>query len=194
MAGAKDHPSHRLVTLGLSERGAVMTLYLICLASGSVAYLWERVWPQSGPGFMLLFLVVAGSSGSIWQKSSCRRSRSRVPTFWPLACLNFSFYCGGSRHDVRRHHADPVFSLHFVSAAIFRNSWPDGPDVFLSAALAVAIKLPLLAIFSVYRGGWTIRSLHDVYPIIKASVTGMLILVTVLTFTIRFREFREPFS
>src|SRR3954466_1890126 len=39
-AGAKDHTSHRLVMLGLSDRKAVVTLYAIAAASGLVAYLW----------------------------------------------------------------------------------------------------------------------------------------------------------
>ncbi|HXR98100.1 MAG TPA: hypothetical protein VN709_09685 [Terriglobales bacterium] len=37
--GGRDHSSHRLVALGLSERGAVLFLYAISIASGSVALL-----------------------------------------------------------------------------------------------------------------------------------------------------------
>src|SRR5262249_55315748 len=35
--GGRDHTSHRLVTLGLSERKAVMTLWMMGIVSGTVA-------------------------------------------------------------------------------------------------------------------------------------------------------------
>lgn len=37
--GGRDHTSHRLVALGLSERAATLTLYAVALVSGSVAVL-----------------------------------------------------------------------------------------------------------------------------------------------------------
>ncbi len=36
MQGGKDHTSHRLVSLGLSQRAAVLTLYAVSVALGLV--------------------------------------------------------------------------------------------------------------------------------------------------------------
>jgi len=58
-AGAKDHTSHRLVMLGLSERNAVLTLYLLAALSALVAVLCKRVWSDIGPGILALFLLTA---------------------------------------------------------------------------------------------------------------------------------------
>lgn len=42
MQGGKDHTSHRLVSLGLSQRASVLTLYAVCVALGFVAILLSR--------------------------------------------------------------------------------------------------------------------------------------------------------
>lgn len=55
--GARDHTSHRLVLLGLTERQAVSILYFVALSAGALAFFWEKFWPQWGAGFLTLFLV-----------------------------------------------------------------------------------------------------------------------------------------
>ncbi|MGH9338373.1 MAG: hypothetical protein ACRD1R_01980 [Acidobacteriota bacterium] len=50
--GGKDHSSHRLVAVGLSERSAVLILYGISVASGAVAYILY----QQGFSYTLFFI------------------------------------------------------------------------------------------------------------------------------------------
>jgi len=57
--GAKDHTSHRLVLLGMSERQAVLLLYLISASAGGVAALWKSEWHNLGAGAVALYLVMA---------------------------------------------------------------------------------------------------------------------------------------
>ncbi|MGI9103746.1 MAG: glycosyltransferase family 4 protein [Terriglobales bacterium] len=188
-AGAKDHSSHRLVTLGLSERGAVLTLYMISAASGTVAYLWKRVWPEAGPGFMLLFLLIAGL---FWMYLA----KIQLPKDWLSQTNVFTFVLPEFLQSVMTAAAmmftDVVLILLslYISFLLRFSGVPRQTlsSFFLAAALAVGIKLPLLAIFGVYRRAWAVRSLRDIYAIVKASVIGMLTLVTALTFTTRFRE------
>jgi UDP-N-acetylmuramyl pentapeptide phosphotransferase/UDP-N-acetylglucosamine-1-phosphate transferase/glycosyltransferase involved in cell wall biosynthesis len=59
MVGAKDHTSHRLVLLGMSERQAVLLLYLISASAGGVAALWKSEWHNLGAGMVALYLVMA---------------------------------------------------------------------------------------------------------------------------------------
>ena len=54
--GGRDHPSHRLVALGLSERQAVVLLYAVAAMSGSVAYLSYR-YGLSYTVVLVVFLV-----------------------------------------------------------------------------------------------------------------------------------------
>ena len=48
MQGGKDHTSHRLVSLGLSQRAAVLTLYAVCVVLGLVAVALSTAIIQSG--------------------------------------------------------------------------------------------------------------------------------------------------
>jgi UDP-GlcNAc:undecaprenyl-phosphate/decaprenyl-phosphate GlcNAc-1-phosphate transferase len=71
-AGGRDHLSHRIVALGLTERGAVTTLYALSLAAAAIAVLTALVglrelWP------LLLSLVLALVVLAV------RASRARVP-------------------------------------------------------------------------------------------------------------------
>jgi UDP-GlcNAc:undecaprenyl-phosphate GlcNAc-1-phosphate transferase len=59
--GGRDHTSHRLVALGMSERGAVLTLWAMAIASGGVAVLSYRYglpYTATLVGLLLAGLVV----------------------------------------------------------------------------------------------------------------------------------------
>lgn len=57
--GARDHSSHRLVFLGLSERGAVAVLYGIAAAAGGLAISGNRLPPLWQTGLVIFFTVAA---------------------------------------------------------------------------------------------------------------------------------------
>src|SRR5258708_5141912 len=56
LQGGKDHTSHRLVTMGLSHRAAVITLYVVCVLLGATALV---VSGASVPVANLIGIVVA---------------------------------------------------------------------------------------------------------------------------------------
>ena len=58
-----------------------------------------------------------------------------------------------------------------------------------AAVFLIVVKIPLFAIFSVYRRDWTIRALRDIYPILKGSVFGSLLVVTAITYLTGFKDF-----
>lgn len=60
-AGARDHSSHRLVQLGLSERQAVFTLYAVAATASLAACLWTFAWSSFSGWVMVLFALGAVS-------------------------------------------------------------------------------------------------------------------------------------
>jgi len=58
-----------------------------------------------------------------------------------------------------------------------------------AAVFLIVVKIPLFAIFSVYRRDWTIRALRDLYPILKGSVFGSVLVVAALTYVTGFKDF-----
>ncbi len=62
MQGGKDHTSHRLVTLGISQRTAVLVLYGACIVFGSIAVQLSQATVDEGlriGAALMLTLVVA---------------------------------------------------------------------------------------------------------------------------------------
>lgn len=188
-AGAKDHTSHRLVMLGLSDPKAVLTLYVVAAASGLVAYLWKTQFPELGPGLMFLFLVIAAL---FWlylaklQLPSEWLSRTNVFT---LAIPQLLDSLGKRAAVVFMDAGLLVLSLYFALIMRFEQM-PAAllSAFFLVAALSICIKIPLLGIYSVYRREWQVRTLRDIYPIMKACLVGSVVMVTVLAFMTRLQE------
>jgi UDP-GlcNAc:undecaprenyl-phosphate GlcNAc-1-phosphate transferase len=58
----KDHAAHRLANLGLGQRGAVLTMYLVGAVSGSLAILVSYLTAMEAL-FVALFAAVAGFAG-----------------------------------------------------------------------------------------------------------------------------------
>lgn len=58
----KDHAAHRLANLGLGQRGAVLIMYLVGAASGSLAILVSYLTATQAL-FVVLFAAVAGFAG-----------------------------------------------------------------------------------------------------------------------------------
>jgi len=188
-AGAKDHTSHRLVMLGLSDRKAVITLYAIAAASGLVAYLWKTKFPELGPGLMILFLVIAAL---FW----LYLAKLQLPREWLSRTNVFTLAIPQLLDSITKRAAVVftdagllVLSLYFSLLMRFE-SMPAATlsAFFLVAALSISIKIPLLGVYSVYRREWQVRTLRDIYPIMKACLLGSMVLVTVLAFMTRLQE------
>ena len=189
-AGAKDHSSHRLVLLGLTERNAVLTLYTICAISGTVALLLKRSHPAAAPGVLALFLV-AGTLFWLYL------ARIELPEDWLSRTNVFTLFVPEFLDSLAKRTAAILldmallllsvylgFLLHFggrMTSVLY--------PFFVASALSLIIKTPLLALFSAYRGNWELQSLREAYPILKAAICGSLITITVLFYLTRAENF-----
>jgi UDP-GlcNAc:undecaprenyl-phosphate GlcNAc-1-phosphate transferase len=189
-AGAKDHTSHRLVMLGLSERNAVLTLYLLAALSALVAVLCKRVWSDVGPGILALFLLTATA---FW----FYLAKIQLPEEWLSRTNAFTFLLPEFLNSVGRRAAMVFADAGLIVLAEFLGyllRFDGVPRQYVSsflwaAVFLIAVKIPLFGIFSVYRRDWTIRALRDIYPILKGSVFGSMLVVTALTYLTAFKDF-----
>lgn len=82
--GGRDHTSHRLVALGLSERGAVLVLYAIALVSGSLGvYAYRSPSQQTGlllAPFVLLVLAFCVYLGKVRVYAPKETPKEALPT------------------------------------------------------------------------------------------------------------------
>src|SRR5579883_1726089 len=179
-AGAKDHSSHRLVMLGLSERQAVLTLYAISTVAGVIAVIGKTQFSQYGNGFLASFFVFGVL---FW----LYLAKLQVPEHW-LSRSNVLALMVPQLVSSLAQRAGMVFmdsilivlSMYFSFALRFDKIGTHVGPFLMACALAVAIKVTLLALYSCYQRGWEIRSLASLYPILKAACVAGATMVVVL--------------
>ncbi len=187
--GGRDHSSHRLVFLGLSERKAVLLLLLISALGGAGSLVLVRfatpmiaVVVVSVLAVGLIFFGVYLSDVKVYeqQPSGVRRWRSPV--------LNTLIL---HKKQLLQITADLVLlSAAYTAAWLLRfegrlTSWEMG---LLAQSLPwlLAAKLSTLWLFGLYRGEWRYVSVHEVVQILKACISGSLLFVLLLVVFYRF--------
>jgi len=192
--GGKDHTSHRLVLLGLSERGSVLFLYGIGAISGLAAVFVNRNDTLTSPtvivpvvlSVLLMGIYLAQIRVYPEKEFSLLRDRIYTPILIDLTykkqllmvvldfCLiSFAYYLSYRlRFDNRE------FAFYF--------------KVFLQSLPAV-IVCQFAAFFAVgiYRGIWGNMSTNDVFLYLKASFMATALTVVTVTYIYRFKDFSK---
>ncbi len=178
--GGKDHTSHRLVLMGLTERGAVLFLFGVGVISGLSALFVSRNDPLTSPTVIIpltISIVLMGiylSQIRVYPEKefSLLRGKSYTPilieiTFKRqilLVLLDFGLIAFAYYLSYRLRFDAKTFSIYF--------------KVFLHTLPAViACKIVAFFTIGIYRGIWRYLSTNDVFVYLKASVLG-----TVLSF------------
>jgi UDP-GlcNAc:undecaprenyl-phosphate/decaprenyl-phosphate GlcNAc-1-phosphate transferase len=187
--GGRDHLSHRLVAVGLSERQSVLVLYVLAAAFGSLGI----VARMAGAWLSLLlagvYIVIAVLLGAFLaqvrivnpvQYAAQSDTLANRPVVNGMimfkrelgeAALDFVLVCVAYLG---------AFVLHYG----FPNPAAPGPDPYaalptmLSASLAfvVVVKMTLLLAFQAYRGMWRYIGVTDLMNLAKITIVGSIIL------------------
>jgi UDP-GlcNAc:undecaprenyl-phosphate GlcNAc-1-phosphate transferase len=183
--GGTDHPSHRLVLLGLSERQAVLSLYGLSVLSAAVALAASGLglWPGLALagvlacGFVAFGIVLtrvrvydemrtAAAPGSVvlWQVMHKRRLFEMLLDL-VLICLAFLVaYLLRFEGDV------PVSLMRRMGQAL---------------PLVIALKMSALYAAGVYQGDWRYVGLLDLLTLARGTALGSLLVVGALFFWTR---------
>lgn len=169
--GGRDHLSHRLVTAGLTERRAVLTLYGLAVVSGVVGVATRHA--DRPTGFTLLVAL-----GIAMLLLGVTLARIRI----------YPADSGEPMGGFRLHHPPALsFVRQFATAAIdgvlvlaaFYMASTARPDTQLSAAatvqalpLVISAKMFALAIFRVNNRVWRHTNSRDLLAIAQASIVG----------------------
>jgi UDP-GlcNAc:undecaprenyl-phosphate/decaprenyl-phosphate GlcNAc-1-phosphate transferase len=190
--GGKDHTSHRLVLMGLTEKGAVRFLYLIGFISGLAAVFVSRNDSMTSPvviipvtlAILLMGVYLAQLRVYPEKEFSVLRNRAYTPILLELTykkqlllvILDFGMVAFSYYLSYRIRFEPSEFPIFF--------------KVFLRTLPAViACKLLAFFIIGVYRGIWGYMSANDVFVHLKASTLGCLLSVAVVTYIYRFDGF-----
>ncbi|HVO29862.1 MAG TPA: hypothetical protein VMV18_03965, partial [bacterium] len=191
--GGRDHSSHRLVALGMSERRAVLVLYAVCVTFGLVALagLVYNVFAAAVGALLLLvgifffgvFLGQVPVYGPVPKSSGFTDPARDRPALLNAVLLH------------KRRIAEVAIDFVLVCAAYaaayllrYEGSIPE-QDLALIATtlpLLVVIKLTSFFVFGVYRGVWKYVGIRDAVNLGKAVVAGSVATVIVLLLAFRF--------
>ncbi len=192
--GGRDHTSHRLVLMGLSEKSAVLFLYGIGAVSGIAGIFVSHSDTMTSPAVIIPIVLAIALMGIYLaqlrvypeKEFSVLRGRRFTPVLIELTykrqmmmvlldfgLVAFSYYLS--------------YRLRFDSGD-FRRYF----HVFLaSLPIIISTKLIVFYLFGIYKGFWQYISIRDVSQYVRSSIVATLISITIITILFRFKDFSK---
>jgi UDP-GlcNAc:undecaprenyl-phosphate GlcNAc-1-phosphate transferase len=189
--GGRDHSSHRLVFLGLSEKKAVLLLLALSAAGGAGSLVLARfATPLAAlvvAALMVVGLVFFGLYLGDVQVygSDGRRRRLRLPVAAGLVM---------HKKQIVQILADAaLMAAAYVAAWLLRfdgqlSSWMEHL-IAQSLPWLLACKLISFWLFGLYRGEWRYLSVHDLVQLAKGCLVGSAAFIVVLVVAYRFADY-----
>lgn len=190
--GGRDHTSHRLVALGLSERRAVWMLYALAALSGFLALLVRNANLDISLAVLavfsigLTFLGVYLGEVRVYAEAELAQAKEK-PVVSFLVDLSYRRRIFEVALDLLL----IVLSYYAAYAVIFGplSNSGDWQLFFKSLPVIVCVKLATFLVTGVYRGIWRYTSLSNVVDFAKASFLGSVVSVLVLVLAFRFEGY-----
>jgi UDP-GlcNAc:undecaprenyl-phosphate/decaprenyl-phosphate GlcNAc-1-phosphate transferase len=194
--GGRDHLSHRLVALGLSERQAVLVLYLLAASFGSLGLIARSVgvWASlvAACGLVLVAVLLGAYLAQvriIGPAQYARAARSDALHNRPVVngMILFKRELGMAAFDV------VLVCVAYVGAYVVKYGIPGAggnaatfeplPAVFTATLpFVLLVKLSFLLAFQAYRGMWRYMGVADLMLLGRVTVCSSVVLVLILPF------------
>ena len=190
--GGRDHTSHRLVALGLSERRAVWMLYGFAAVSGLLGLLVRGAALDVGTAaiagytILLAILGVHLAGVKVYDEAEVRAARDK-----PLVAFLAGLTYKRRIFEVLLDSALIVLSYYAAYALVYGPIGEGEPQRrFLTAVpVMLVVKLGTFLALGVYRGLWRYASVDSLFVYTSAVLTGSVASVLVLLFAFRFVGF-----
>jgi len=179
LAGGRDHTSHRLVALGVTERTAVLSLYVLAAAGGGLAVALRELPLGSVFGFVTLYLlllsaaifVLAAQGGELPAVGDLAYRRRALEILVDLGVLTIAYYA--------------AFRIRFpgADASVFF------PPFVESIPLMVGSQVAALYWAGKYRLPWRAPVRHQIGLLGKALTIGMIMAMMIVLTLYRFEGF-----
>ncbi|HEV3468945.1 MAG TPA: hypothetical protein VG148_06460 [Pyrinomonadaceae bacterium] len=190
--GGRDHTSHRLVALGLSERHAVWMLYAFAAASGVIALFVREFDYQVGIAAVLGFAVVLTLLGvylagvKVYDEAEVQAAREK-----PLVSFLVDLSYKRRIFEVLLDLVLVILAYYSAYLLLFGSQWsPALWNLFLKTIpVLIFVKMSALLVTGVYRGIWRYVSVDNLIVYAKAVGAGSVASVLALLFAFRFEGF-----
>ncbi len=186
--GGRDHTSHRLVALGMSERHAVWMLYGFAALSGVLAILVQRapldVSLAAIAGFTILLTLIGVYLAGV-KVYDTNEALKEKPLYAFLIDVSY-------KRRIFEVLLDVVLIILSYWSAYAINFPPTSPawNLFIrTLPVLVFIKMSVFLVMGVYRGLWRYTSMSDLIVFAKAVAVSSMANLIVLLFAFRFAGF-----
>jgi UDP-GlcNAc:undecaprenyl-phosphate/decaprenyl-phosphate GlcNAc-1-phosphate transferase len=191
--GGRDHTSHRLVALGMSERRAVWMLYGFAALSGILAVSVREMKLDMSLAAIAAFTILLTLLGvylagvKVYDESEAAVALKEKPLYTFLVDVSY-------KRRVFEVMLDVVliilayWSAYAVKFGAFSNNtaW----NLFLKTLpVLVFFKMASFLVLGVYRGIWRYTSVDDLITFVKAVAVGSVLSILVLLFAFRFQGY-----
>ena len=190
--GGTDHVSHRLVSLGFSQRSAVRILYLVGLVGGVTAWALMQWGVEAMFPLALVFVVVMTLVGIYLARVPAYNAEDFVAlqksSFAPfLKDLTFRWHAGQVLLDVVL-----VTACYYTAYRLrFEGERLDTFLEYFTASLPFVIACKLVALYGsgLYQRSWGTFGLRDVVAVIRAVGMGSLLSILFAAYIYRLEGF-----
>lgn len=191
--GGRDHTSHRLVALGMSERHAVLMLYGFATLSGVLALLVQQVKLDVSLAAIAGFTVVLTLLGVYLAGVKVYDETEEA-----LAAKNKSVYAFIVDLSYKRRIFEVLLDVVLILLAYWcayavkvgALSGSAAWTLFLQTLpVLVFVKMASFLVMGVYRGMWRYTGLDDLIVFAKAVVLSSVLSVLAVLFAFRFEGF-----
>ena len=189
--GGRDHTSHRLVALGMSERNAVLMLYGFAAMSGLLAILVQRARLDvslaaiAGFSIVLTLIGVYLAGVKVYDESEEEMALRDKPLHAFLVDVSY-------KRRIFEVFLDVVLVILSYWAAYAINFPTANPawQLFLrTLPVLVFVKMAVFLATGVYRGLWRYTSMSDLIVFAKAVALSSVGSLLVLLFAFRFQGY-----
>lgn len=175
--GGRDHSSHRLVAIGLSERNAVLVLWLLAFTGGAIGLLLRNFSPSWSLPVGSIFLV--GMCAFAFYLARVRVYEEPPEGAADTVTLLTSTFMNRRRVIEVLVDVTIIAASYYIATVIVFNdpeSYLRNAEVFYQS-LPVVIATQLVAFFArgLYRGIWQPFARPDINKVLEAVLAGTLI-------------------
>jgi len=191
--GGRDHTSHRLVALGMSERRAVWMLYSLAAFSGLLAISLRTLRSDVSLALLATFSIVLTLLGvylagvKAYDEESDALAAREKPPFAFLIDFSYKRRIFEVLLDVGL-----IMLAYWSAYAIKFEAFSQSPawKLFLrTLPILVVVRLAAFLLFGVYRGIWRYTSIDDFVAFAKAVAIGSVVSMLIILFKFRFEGF-----
>ncbi|RPI53693.1 MAG: glycosyl transferase, partial [Acidobacteria bacterium] len=190
--GGRDHSSHRLVAIGLSERAAVAVLWVLAALGGGLAVAirgFNSEWSSLAAAiFMLAMIIFAVYLAQVRVYEDVEPAMLQNGRITPFA---FEFM-----H--KRRVAEVLLDVCLVSISYYTayrlrfegSGWTTAfPQFIASLPIVLGVQIVALFVVGTYRGVWRHFGLMDGVVLARGVVLGTLTSVSIIVYLYRFADY-----